>query len=300
MNENYNLAKWLNDELTAEELADFKKDPDYALYLKIKEASARLQTSAVDEDKMLQNILSAPKTTKVIKMRPNWFARIASVLVIAIGLSFLVLTNVKEEFYGTNELTQNVTLPDNSEVIVNKNSALAYHTFFWKKNRKIELKGEAYFKVAKGKTFEVKTALGKVTVLGTQFNVNSFADKFEVTCYEGKVKVNYNNQELVLTKGMLVTFENNIKTEGKTALLLPNWTSTASELTYTNETLATIISSIEKNYDIKIKSSTINTTKLFTGKVPSNDLAIALKIIGSTYHLEIKKSNESTYEFVQK
>ena len=36
MNENYNLAKWLNDELTAEELADFKKDPDYALYVKIK------------------------------------------------------------------------------------------------------------------------------------------------------------------------------------------------------------------------------------------------------------------------
>ncbi len=300
MNENYNLAKWLNDELTTEELAEFKKDPDYDLYVKIKEASARLQTSTVDENKMLHNILSSPKPTKVIKMRPNWFARIASVLVIAIGLSFLVLTNVKEEFYGTSELTQNVTLPDNSVVIVNKNSALSYNIFLWKKNRKIELKGEAYFKVAKGKTFEVKTNLGKVIVLGTQFNVNSFGNKFEVTCFEGKVKVNYNNQELILTKGMLVTFENDIKSENTTNLSHPNWTSAEVEITFTNQNLASIIPTLEKNYDITIKTSSLNTSKLFTGKIPSNDLAIALKIIASTYHLEIKKSNESTYEFVKK
>ena len=130
--------------------------------------------------------------------------------------------------------------------------------------------------------------------------MNSFGNKFEVTCFEGKVKVNYNNQELILTKGMLVTFENDIKSENTTNLSHPNWTSAEVEITFTNQNLASIIPTLEKNYDITIKTSSLNTSKLFTGKIPSNDLAIALKIIASTYHLEIKKSNESTYEFVKK
>jgi transmembrane sensor len=299
MDEDYKLAKWLNNELTAEELAEFKQNSDFALYEKIKENSARLKTPEFDQDKMLSNVVTTKKTTKVIKLKQNWFARIAAVLVIGIGLSFFITNNFKEKYYGT-ELTQTVNLPDNSEVIVNKNSYIEYKTFFWKNNRIIDLKGEAYFKVAKGKTFEVNTNLGKVTVLGTQFNVNSDANKFEVTCYEGKIKVNYKNEELILTKGMLVTFENKTKIEGKTNLLKPNWTSNTIEMRFTNQTLQTIIADIEKTYNVTIKANTIKTEQLFTGKIPSDNLEIALQIIASTYHLQIKKSSETSFELVKK
>ena len=299
MDEDYKLAKWLNNELTAEELAEFKQNPDFALYEKIKENSARLKTPEFDQDKMLNAVVSTKKATKVIKLQQKWFVRIAAVLVIGIGLSFFIANNYKEKYYGT-ELTQTVNLPDNSEVIVNKNSHIEYKTFFWKNNRIIDLKGEAYFKVAKGKTFEVNTNLGKVTVLGTQFNVNSKDNTFEVTCYEGKVKVNYKNEELILTKGMLVTFENESKTEGKTTLLKPNWTSDTIEMRFTNQTLQTIIADIEKTYNVNIKANTIKTEQLFTGKIPSDNLEIALQIIASTYHLQIKKSNETSFELVKK
>jgi len=299
MDEDYKLAKWLNNELTAEELAEFKQNPDFALYEKIKENSARLKTPEFDQDKMLSNVVTNKKTTKVVKLKQNWLVRIAAVLVIGIGLSFFIANNYKEKYYGT-ELTQTVNLPDNSEVIVNKNSHIEYKTFFWKNNRIIDLKGEAYFKVAKGKTFEVNTNLGKVTVLGTQFNVNSDANKFEVTCYEGKVKVNYKNEELILTKGMLVTFENEAKIEGKTNLLKPNWTSDTIEMRFTNQTLQNIIADIEKTYNVTIKANTIKTEQLFTGKIPSDNLEIALQIIASTYHLQIKKSNETSFELVKK
>ena len=299
MDEDYKLAKWLNNELTAEELAEFKQNPDFALYEKIKENSARLKTPEFDQDKMLSNVVTTKKTTKVIKLKQNWFARIAAVLVIGIGLSFFIANNYKEKYYGT-ELTQTVNLPDNSEVIVNKNSHIEYKTFFWKNNRIIDLKGEAYFKVAKGKTFEVNTNLGKVTVLGTQFNINSKDNTFEVTCYEGKVKVNYKNEELILTKGMLVSFENEAKIEGKTNLLKPNWTSNTIEMRFTNQMLQTIIADIEKTYNVKIKTNTIKTEQLFTGKIPSDNLEIALQIIASTYHLQIKKSSETSFELVKK
>ena len=299
MDEDYKLAKWLNNELTAEELAEFKQNPDFALYEKIKENSARLKTPAFDQDKMLSNVVATKKATKVVKLQQNWFVRIAAVLVIALGLSFFIVNNFKEKYYGTS-LTQTVNLPDNSEVLVNKNSSIEYKTFFWKNNRTIDLKGEAYFKVAKGKTFEVNTNLGKVTVLGTQFNVNSDNNKFEVTCYEGKVKVNYKNQEIILTKGMLVTFVNNSKTEGKTTLSMPNWASDETETSFTNQNLQTIIADIEKTYNVTIKANTIATNQLFTGKIPNNNLDVALQIIASTYHLQIKKSNETSFELVKK
>lgn len=299
MDEDYKLAKWLNNELTAEELAEFKQNPDFALYEKIKENSARLKTPTFDQDKMLSNVVATKKATKVVKLQQNWFVRIAAVLVITLGLSFFIVNNFKEKYYGT-ELIQSVSLPDNSEVIVNKNSYIEYKTFFWKNNRTIDLKGEAYFKVAKGKTFEVNTNLGKVTVLGTQFNVNSKDNIFEVTCYEGKVKVNYKNQELILTKGMLVTFENNSKKEGKTTLSMPNWASDEIEMSFTNQNLKTIITDIENTYNVTIKTNTIATDQSFTGKLPSNNLDVALQIIASTYHLQINKSNETSFELVKK
>lgn len=299
MEEDYKLAKWLNNELTTEELAEFKQNPDFALYEKIKENSARLKTPEFDQDKMLDNVVSTKKETKVVKLQQNWLARIAAVLVIGLGLSFFIVNNFTEKYYGTS-FTQAVNLPDNSEVIVNQNSQIEYRKFFWKNNRKIDLKGEAYFKVAKGKTFEVNTNLGKVTVLGTQFNVKSDKNKFEVTCYEGKVKVNYKNEELILTKGMLVTFENESKTKGKTTLQKPNWTSNNVEISYTNQALNNIITDIEKTYNVTIKTNTIKTEQLFTGKIPSDNLDIALQIIASTYHLQIKKSNETSFELVKK
>jgi ferric-dicitrate binding protein FerR (iron transport regulator) len=139
-----------------------------------------------------------------------------------------------------------------------------------------------------------------VTVLGTQFNVNSKDNTFEVTCYEGKVKVNYKNQELVLTKGMLVTFENDSKTEGKTTLSMPNWASDEKEISFTNQNLKTIVTEIENTYNVTIKARNIKTDQLFTGKIPNNNLDVALQIIASTYHLQIKKSNKTSFELLKK
>ena len=299
MDEDYKLAKWLNNELTTEELAEFKQNPDFPLYEKIKENSARLKTPAFDQDKMLSNVVATKKARKVVKLQQNWFTRIAAILVIGLGL-FFAYENSNVTYYGTDDLIPIIKLPDNSEVAINNNSEIKYQKWFWKNNRTIDLKGEAYFKVAKGKTFEVNTNLGKVTVLGTQFNVNAKDNTFEVTCYEGKVKVNYKNQELILTKGMLVTFENDSKKEGKTTLSMPNWASDEIEMSFTNQNLKTIITDIENTYNVTIKTNTIATEQLFTGKLPSNNLDVALQIIASTYHLQINKSNETSFELVKK
>ena len=49
MQENY-LAKWLNNELTETELAEFKNSDEYASYQRILEASSTLEAPDFDVD----------------------------------------------------------------------------------------------------------------------------------------------------------------------------------------------------------------------------------------------------------
>ena len=82
-----------------------------------------------------------------------------------------------------------VTLPDNSTAQLNSKSEISYSEKKWDKKRTVNLKGEAYFKVAKGSKFDVKTTAGIVSVHGTQFNVKNRKNYFEVKCFEGLVGV---------------------------------------------------------------------------------------------------------------
>ena len=207
MEENYKLAKWLSGEMTSEELAAFQAEPDFVIYENIKKYSASLETPSFDEDKSLAAILASPKKEiKTIPLTQNWFFRIAAVLVIGLGL-FLGFQNFSSStVYAENGALNSFNLPDNSEVVLNSGSEIEYRKWNWSNNRALELNGEAYFKVAKGQKFEVNTSLGKVTVLGTQFNVKQRDNRFDVTCYEGKVKVTYGDTETIITKGMSVAF----------------------------------------------------------------------------------------------
>ena len=87
-----------------------------------------------------------------------------------------------------------VKLPDGSSVWLNAASSLTYPlAFSGRDKRVVELKGEAYFEVAKDEKhpFIVKTTRQEVEVLGTHFNINSYSDESTVktTLLEGSVRV---------------------------------------------------------------------------------------------------------------
>jgi transmembrane sensor len=88
-----------------------------------------------------------------------------------------------------------VRLPDGTEVWLNAASSLKFPVSFSNsKQRRLELNGEAYFEVAhdKDKPFIVKTSRQEVEVLGTHFDVNSYADEpvTKTTLVEGSVRLN--------------------------------------------------------------------------------------------------------------
>lgn len=84
-------------------------------------------------------------------------------------------------------------LPDGSTVWVNAGSSISYEGDFTGKLREVKLEGEAYFDVVKNpnKPFIVHTGGIKIKVLGTSFNVKSYAsDKtVETTLIRGLVQV---------------------------------------------------------------------------------------------------------------
>lgn len=299
MKKNRLLAKWLNDDLSEKELAEFEAGPDFEKYQRIKEYTAHLEVDDMDEDMMLSTILKNRKETpKVIPLYKKWVFRSAAVFVLALGITFAVKNFVPQIQKANFGERSTFSLPDNSEVVLNSGSEIKYKKWNWNNNRHLELKGEAYFRVAKGKCFEVSTSLGKVTVLGTQFNVKSRKNRFDVICYEGRVKVNYANTQIILTHGEGVTFENGKQFKMPIKSFKPEWIN--NEICFNKENIKSLLDEMQRQYNITIELNSKDTTSLFTGKLPANDLDVALKIISTTYHLEAKKVSGNKIIFDKK
>jgi len=298
MNEENKLARWLDDRMEGDELREFQSSPEFETYSKIREFSAQLKTPAMDMDATYAAIVAKRNTArqadpvKVIKFQP-WFGRIAAIFLIALGLTFFLYTaNTTTMVADAGNRTQ-FDLPDNSEVVLNAGSEASYKSWNWDKNRQLQLDGEAYFKVAKGQTFDVNTKLGKVTVVGTQFNVKARNNRFDVTCYEGKVKVTYNNREVLLTPGMSIAYE-----DGKTipmrntVVTQPGWL--AYEVYFTSEKPENIIAELERQYNITIDvKNTKLTQQPYTGPMPMNNLDEALDMFTTQYQLKAEKTGKN-------
>jgi ferric-dicitrate binding protein FerR (iron transport regulator) len=292
MEENYELAKWLAGEMSEAELQAFQKTPAYETYHKIAQYSSQLEAPAFNADKVFEKIIAQPKQSgKIVSLHQTLWFKIAAIFVLFLGLTFFYKTNIAVTETASNGTQSTFTLPDNSSIVLNSGSEVEYNKWTWDQNRALQLSGEAYFKVAKGKKFEVNTNLGTVTVLGTQFNVKARKNRFDVTCYEGRVKVNYQNQEIIITKGKRVSFENGLLIAiPDTMVLQPEWTS--GELAFVNENLTAIISELERQFDCSIDYKGASTSQLFTGTLPAKNLDDALQILASTYHLKSKKESD--------
>ncbi|MDR2281870.1 MAG: FecR family protein, partial [Sphingobacterium sp.] len=89
-------------------------------------------------------------------------------------------------------------LPDGTKVWLNAASELTFAKQLGRANRTVFLKGEAYFEVAKQElgghrfaTFEVHSDKQVVEVLGTKFQIKSYADEAiaSTSLYEGSIKL---------------------------------------------------------------------------------------------------------------
>lgn len=225
------LIKFLLKETSEEENTAVQKwlaaDPaniySFIQFEKIWEAGKALTpNSKVDEEQAWNKFkekttkLRREETAIVLPLKKNYaWLKVAAVFVLAIGawtlyqfLSPVAYTNLS----AGNEV-QVKTLPDGSELTLNKHSQLSYASDF-KNDRTVRLdSGEVFFNVAhdKARPFVIKADEVSVEVVGTSFNVKHRMKETEVIVETGIVKVRLGNEEIRLVKGERVSISNNSK-----------------------------------------------------------------------------------------
>ncbi len=150
--------------------------------------------------------------------------------------------------FKTSNKIEKITLPDSSVVILNKNSKIIYNKSIAKQElRNIDLKGEAFFKVVHNNTpFVVSVKNTKVSVLGTEFNVNQLSDKVFVSVVRGKVGVEAYKQKVELTKGERAVVTNGKVQEDKALFNELYWNS--GVLKFEQATLNEICNDLRKAF----------------------------------------------------
>ena len=271
------LANWLEGKISDAELKNRISEADYSSYLKMRkgfEVSNRLNVSIKDSFNKIKDKTANKKTT-VRKLHPiSWSIGVAASIILLFGLFSIFTTDLITHKTNFGE-TKTISLLDGSEVILNSKSTITFNEVDWKENRQLTLDGEAYFKVEKGSTFTVNTNNGSVVVLGTQFNVNSKDDFFDVVCYEGKVSVNSNSLDYILlpTNSFRKINESSLESS-TTQLLQPTWID--GESTFKSVPIKYVITALEDQYNIKIDSELIDDSTIFSGSFPHENLNIAL------------------------
>jgi transmembrane sensor len=284
------ILKWLNGELSNQEIEDLKKSEGFEVLEKIAHYSSNLEAPKVGAQAALDQFKARNKSKKETKVRTldfKTFYRAAAVLVVLLTSAYFLFYNTTTSFETKIAQTKTVHLPDDSEVLLNSASKITFNEKKWADKRNLTLEGEAYFQVKKGQTFSVNTADGVVQVLGTHFNVKQRKNYFEVSCFEGLVSVTHNNKTVKLPPGKTFRLINSrIEDVPDSDIQNPSWMQ--QESSFDRIPLDQVIAELERQYDIKIKTEGVDTSKLFTGSFTHKDQKIALEAITIPLKLSYK------------
>ncbi|HYW35623.1 MAG TPA: FecR family protein, partial [Balneolaceae bacterium] len=208
------IEKYFNDQCSEEELEQvlewFQTDEGQAFLKQDMEReekrlagnNASSSFSEVESKELFRRIQKHKKKVNREKWWLLW-VRAASILLLVTALSSLVYWSgiifqkskknaPSYKTYATNAGQQKVlTLSDGTKIRLNEQSSLRIPRQFGVKDRKVKLKGEAYFQVAhdKGHPFIIEANRATIKDLDTQFDVkaDSAAGKVQVAVIRGRV-----------------------------------------------------------------------------------------------------------------
>ncbi len=191
-----------------------------------------------------------------------------------------------------------IILPDSTHVWLNAASSIRFPTSFKNDTRTVELSGEAYFEVTENKTkpFLVKVQESTITVLGTSFNINAYADEHDIntTLLEGSVKFDRNNIAKKINPGEQIiynTLSNSMNIRDADIRQVMSWKNGFFE--FDNMELSVIMRQIARWYDVELEfHRALPDLKLSGGisrKLTLQDLQKLMEANGVLFSIEGKK-----------
>lgn len=176
-----------------------------------------------------------------------------------------------------------LVLADGSEVWLNAESELIYPVAFKEAERKVTLKGEAFFKVAKDTKhpFVVQSDYNRIEVVGTQFNVSTYDEKWiKTTLLEGVVKVSNDICTQFLSPGeQAICSSNSLEVQTVDASAAIAWLEGVFE--FENMKLKEITEQLRRWYDVEfVFMNTELEEIIYTGAVTRyRDLEFVLNLL---------------------
>ena len=294
------LSKWLNGELTDEELKEQIGNEEALKYMQI---LGEVDNWVPDQAEQLfdpRTVTSKPKA-KVRSMRPLLSYSIAAVVLLTI-VSYLWIILGDSTIIHTSSIGEirEIELPDGSKATLAPNSEISWDEDDWKEamvaekarlkskkkvRRQVKLMGKALLAVEKGSPFSVESGGGIVEVLGTVFEVDDFETGFNVRCFEGKVRATALDQSnVIVTEGEgYLFFEGQWEDKVEFDDSSPSWIQNQTK--FENAPLTQVIKTLEKLYGITIEKGSVNTSKRFTGRIPNDKMDVALRTVFSPFKI---------------
>lgn len=220
----------------------------------------------------------------------------ASLLFIAItgGVVYYFLQPTTTVFQTQGD-TRDVTLPDGSRVMLNRETRLSYDPAFGEKNRIVELEGEAFFQVTPdaAKPFIILSEGARVQVIGTSFDVNAYdsMQSVEVIVETGIVSLAPSKggrkpvELLPGEKGVVTKQDNRMSIAVNEDLNFRAWST--RHLVFVDQDLLSVFETIERTYNVEITSRTdMPLSCIVTVTFDQQSLESVMRVLESTLNLK--------------
>lgn len=229
------------------------------------------------------------------KIRRIYFTVGSVAAAACVVLFFMYSFFVVETYSGGDQFASNVVyLPDNSRVVLADDAEIKFSKLF--NQRRVQLKGEAYFEVKSGEDFYVKTKNGGVLVIGTRFSVADINNTLNVHCYQGVVGVDFLKEKVKLSEGMAFKSHADVfEVQNDVSKGYPNY----AIFTYQcNEVhLDELLPLVEQYFGAEIQNAT-NINQLFTGQFHTGNLHEVIEIVCASMQIDYSVDNENVVRLI--
>ena len=268
-----------------------------------KAIQSKINSGAGQNDSPLKVVRLIQTKSRFSSSRSFWLAA-AAVVVLFISTVQLYNYFSKPANVTITAQASNIeqVLPDGSVVSLHAGSQITYPGKFSSGTRKVELKGEAYFKVTHDKTkpFIVSSGSARIEVLGTQFNVNTKASAgtIEVVLTSGKVSVYFKShpkENILLDPGEKAVLNTNQNLISKSTNVDPNYMAWKTKvLVFDNETLAEVLNTLQNVYQTPVTLADPGLSECrVTASFEGQSLESVIEVIKETLDLQVKKNGEN-------
>lgn len=236
------------------------------------------------------------------------FRRVAAILfIVLLTVAGLYISNSVRRTSGSEVIAprgqkSKAILEDGTIVWLNSGSSIRYTGNYNKRNREVELTGEAYFVVSKNKKlpFIVKSSDLIIKALGTTFNLMAYPEDetLAITLIEGKVQVRAPDNKIIYLshnqQAIYNKLNNNFIIENVDPVFSISWKDNV--LKFDNQPLPDILTHLERWYDVRFYyPENLLRDQRFTMTIKTESLREVLELVKISTPIKFKIEVDSIY-----